>query len=816
MRHVLLSCVLILLTGLLLANQELVPSKGRFDYFPQIPHRVSKIDQLSKDASRYTLWSTGFPNNSGWNLQNGWSVGTPTMGPASVPEGSTCLATNLNGFYLNDADTRAQSPSIQIPAASYVELSFDEWFELESDYDFGWVEIRQGNNYQSIDARSGVSNGWRNTAIDITRWAGQSIQISFHLRSDASVPALGWYLDSAAIEVLEPLPLSLDITGINIANLPSVYLTAAVRSPSGPVTDLGQSNFQVWENSAQQQNLFSVIAPDNTQTASATDIVFVLDVTGSMGDEIASVRANMQAFMNHLQSQNMDYRIGFVVFGDIVYVYNQYSFYTSFTDIMNIIQNIDLGEHGIGSGQDYPENQLEAMAEGCTFNWRPGASRVMIMLTDAEAHTADNVTSWTVNDLLAERLLPNEVMVFPIFDVGYPDQMTQYLPIAEETNPSGSYYHIYDNFNAIIDEIGNYITSLYTVHYVSPVPTADPMSRIVKLVASRDNNSSEDYAFYLPGVSPIITREAALEALDYTPVQSMQALELEVKIEDRVPPGLQTQSLMWRSEGSTSWISAPLTMIKIDYYQATLPANLVTGGWIEYYIIASDGQTIVTLPSTEPELHPFPIAVLPSQPVNFGNPVCSYSPGGPLAISVSATSALARVLKLYYRPMGSLVYAEGTMTPDGNNYSCVINQNLGNLGVQYYIVATQSNQLVTNLGNFDQPLYVAATAQTELPDPGTDLIYALKAWPNPVSVSSRSGYFSIGFGLKREASVRVGVYNLRGQLIKNLSDKDLTPGVQTLWWDLKDNDNRRVSSGVYLYRLEAEGKSVCGKLLIVR
>jgi len=814
MKKVLLSLSLILLAGCLLANDGTLPVKGRFEVFPRISARESRLQEFAKDADRYTLWSTGFPNSNGWNLAYGWGIGSPTNGYPIVPEGNTYLGTNLAGFYANDADIRAISPVIQVPAASYVELSFAEWFELESDYDFGWVEIKQGSSYYTVDARTGVSDGWRNTSIDITRWQGSSIQICFRFESDATVPAWGWYLDSAAIEVLEPMPLELSITGINIANLPSVYLTASVRSPDGPVTNLGQSNFSVWENSTQQQNLFSVISPDNSQTASATDIVFVLDVTGSMGDEIASVRANMQAFMNHLQGQNMDYRIGFVVFGDIVYVYNQYFFYTSFTEIMGIINNITLGEHGIGSGGDGPENQLQAMAEGSVFNWRPGASRVMIMLTDATAHEADNVTSWTVNDLLAQRLLPNEVMVFPVFSVGDQSQMNQYLPIAQQTNSNGSYYHIYDNFNTIINEIGNYITSLYTIHYVSPVAQEDPMSRIVKLVASSGNNSSEDYAFYLPGISPIITREAELEALDYTPVQAMQALELEVKIEDRVPPGLVSQSLMWRRTGFTAWTSAPMTMIKEDWYQAIIPANLVSGAGIEYYITASDGQTSVTLPSSEPELNPFSIAILPSIPVVFGTPVVSYTAGGPFSVSLSATSSLPRVLVLRYRPMGSLVFEEAAMTQAGSNFSAVVNQNLGSLGVQYYIKATQNSQLLSYLGNLDEPLYVPAGTTAQSSEPEEELIFGSKAWPNPASASSRAAYVSIGFELSRQTSIQARIYNLRGQLIKELADKDLAPGQHTLWWDLKDNSGQKVSSGVYLYRLQAEGKSARGKLLI--
>lgn len=815
MRTMLLSILALLVVGCLFADQMDMPVKGRFDYFQQPAHQVSKLDNQSKNSPRYQIWSTVFDNSAGWTLNTGWSVGIPTMGPTETPEGG-CLATNLNGFYANNSNTRAISPLIQIPAASYVELSFQEWFELESDYDFGWVEIKQNNNYYRVDARSGSSGGqWRETAVDITRWQGSSIQLVFHLTSDSSYPSLGWYLDSAAIDMVDPLPLELGITGINISNLPSVYLNASVLSPSGPVIDLTQANFSVWENSAPQQNNFSVISPDDHEVTS-TDIVFVLDVTGSMGQEIESVRVNMQAFMNHLDSQNMDYRIGFVVFGDIVYVYNQYSFYTNFTEIMSIISSITLGEHGIGSGADAPENQLEAMAQGSIFNWRPGASRVMIMLTDATAHHSDDVTSWTVNNLLADRLLPNEVMVFPIFDVSSQNQMDQYIPIAQNTNPSASYYHIYDNFNAIIEDIGEMITSLYTVHYISPVPADDPMSRIVKLSCSNGNHSSEDYAVYLPGISPIISRVAALEALDHNPVPAGQALDVELKIEDRVPPGLLSQSFMWRPAGTANWQEAQLTLFQGDFYHAVIPAQDVSGVGIEYYITASDGQTTTTLPSTLPDQNPFCIAILPANPVNFGTPTAVYNPGGPFSVSVSATADLSLQLSLFYRPMGSLVYETLPMAGSGGTFNALINEDLGSLGVQYFLVAVQTNQLRTYLGSSDVPLFVAAGTVAQTAIPSENLITSLGVWPNPISSAPRSGYVSIGFKLEAQSGLKAQVFNLKGQLIKNLTDKSLSPGQHTLNWDLQDESGKRVSSGIYLYRLQAGGCSFCGKMLITK
>jgi hypothetical protein len=812
-------CLLVAVCIVLGAQQQTTPDKGRFDIYPQLPYHQSKLDSKGDQSIRNIVWSNGCESSTGWTLEPNWQVGVPMLGPQGVPQGQCCLATNLYGFYLNDASIYASSSIIQLPAASYVELQMKEWFEFESDYDFGYVEVQTGSMSSRIDARTGTSGGlWRETYLNLTRFQGQQIILKFHLTSDESVPGLGWYLDDLKIEALEPLPVDLHVSGVNISNLPSVYLTAAVNSPTGYLTDLSTDNFSLYENNDLQENLFSVITPDNTQQISTSDIVFVLDVTSSMTEEINSVRSNMLSFMTYLNSQNIDYRIGFVVFGDIVYVYNQYSFYTSFTEIMAIINAITLGEHGIGTGTDWPENQLEAMAEAATFNWRPGASRVMIMLTDANAHAADYETPWTPGDLLAQRLIPNNIVVFPIFDINSQEQQEQYIPIAQETNQNGTYFDIYDNFNAIIQEIGVYISSLYTVHYISPVPTSDPMTRIVKLVATVGNNSSESIVFYLPGISPSIERSPNLITFDQTSVPANSALNINVIISDRVAPYLQEASLYWRRIGMTTFSQSSFVSTGGDLYMATIPANQLNGVGIEYYILASDGQTTVTLPTSNPRSSPFSIAINPNLHAAFSAVNAAYSITGGLQLNLNCSAASTPNLTLYYRPIGSLVY-QTVQIPHGTGiyYSVTQTEDLGSLGVQYYIVASQTNQLRSYYGNFDDPLLLLSGDPLYEPHNINHCIRQDIAYPNPVFSSTQPEVFTqIRFTLDDTLPICVEIFNLKGQRIRRLANKVMYKGEQILMWDFLDDSAKPVGSGLYMYRINSTRDAVYGKILYAK
>lgn len=110
----------------------------------------------------------------------------------------------------------------------------------------------------------------------------------------------------------------------------------------------------------------------------------------------------------------------------------------------------------------------------------------------------------------------------------------------------------------------------------------------------------------------------------------------------------------------------------------------------------------------------------------------------------------------------------------------------------------------------DGPYYVGVEGgpQTEaLPK-----AFALQpAYPNPAQ-----GLATISFQLPAKNKVRLEVYNIVGQRIRTLADRELEAGRHSLSWDGRDDMGRQVSNGIYFYRLEAGQVRLTNKLVIIR
>ncbi len=94
----------------------------------------------------------------------------------------------------------------------------------------------------------------------------------------------------------------------------------------------------------------------------------------------------------------------------------------------------------------------------------------------------------------------------------------------------------------------------------------------------------------------------------------------------------------------------------------------------------------------------------------------------------------------------------------------------------------------------------------------TPTVYRLSQnYPNPFNPHT-----VIYYELPVQSHVDISVYNMIGQKVAILLDKGIEVGTYSLIWDGKDDNGEDLASGVYLYRIEADGFVQTRKLVLMR
>ncbi len=149
------------------------------------------------DLSEYVIGDSTAP----------WEWGAPSTGPGAAFHGNNCWATNLSGNYKNYADAGIRNgTNLNLQSASYAELNFFHWYNTESGYDSGWVEIstsgQNGPWFQVSPTYRGLSSGWLEGTVDISPYtATNQFRFRFRFKSDGSITYDGWFIDSVRISL---------------------------------------------------------------------------------------------------------------------------------------------------------------------------------------------------------------------------------------------------------------------------------------------------------------------------------------------------------------------------------------------------------------------------------------------------------------------------------------------------------------------------------------------------------------------------------------------------------------------------------------
>jgi len=103
----------------------------------------------------------------------------------------------------------------------------------------------------------------------------------------------------------------------------------------------------------------------------------------------------------------------------------------------------------------------------------------------------------------------------------------------------------------------------------------------------------------------------------------------------------------------------------------------------------------------------------------------------------------------------------------------------------------------------DGPIFVSA----DEPQVQKDII--IEQYPNPFHSSTTLSYSS-KYPIQ---NAEIEIYNIKGQLVRELEIRNSDLGICAACWDGKDINGKVVSPGIYFYKCNIEDKNIIGKMI---
>jgi hypothetical protein len=235
--------------------------------------------------------------------------------------------------------------------------------------------------------------------------------------------------------------------GADAGDFPMADVFVVPDTPAAKSGEFDESNFTVYED-GEKVPIESVEFTEGERA----DVVFVFDDTGSMGDEIGTMKSEVKSLTDGIEDAGIDARYGLVSFKDD----NERDL--SMTDDPDELKSA-VDRLSARGGGDIPEDSLDAIATGIDSSFRNDSQNIVVHITDADSHDSGR-TSNGVDDLV-DQIQRNGVT---FYTVSPDDTKTKY--VADQAG--GIWMDISDtDFNVFLDDLESQLTSRYRVTYES-------------------------------------------------------------------------------------------------------------------------------------------------------------------------------------------------------------------------------------------------------------------------------------------------------------------------------------------------------------
>ena len=179
-------------------------------------------------------------------------------------------------------------------------------------------------------------------------------------------------------------------------------------------------------------------APAPGNPPNVLEIGFVLDTTGSMGDELSYLKVEMRSIAQTIAQEfpGVEQRYALVAYRDHgdAYIVRHHDFEPLDAFVKH------LGAQSAGGGGDFPEAMDIAMEAAARLDWSPSAAQLTFLVADAPPHAADYQRYVSATQKLADA----DVSVYPVASSGV-ETVCEYLMRWAARATGGEYIFLTDH-----------------------------------------------------------------------------------------------------------------------------------------------------------------------------------------------------------------------------------------------------------------------------------------------------------------------------------------------------------------------------------
>jgi hypothetical protein len=171
---------------------------------------------LARESNGSELFAGTESFDNGWGdwaaTRGNWQVGAPQNGPGKAWSGNFCAGIVLTGKYPAQVSSSLVSPPFVVPAATQSpRLRFMHWFSIDNSApyfgeiaDYGQVKvILPDGSEQTLSATYNGTSDWTPALLDLSKYAGKTIQVEFYFYSNTENQSSGWFIDD--VQLLPPV-----------------------------------------------------------------------------------------------------------------------------------------------------------------------------------------------------------------------------------------------------------------------------------------------------------------------------------------------------------------------------------------------------------------------------------------------------------------------------------------------------------------------------------------------------------------------------------------------------------------------------------